>query len=120
MTGEKILNLIEPNIEDLARSLFNEKILSLAAAHPELHLTFKSDRQQASYYQPAHRPVLTRADMEQGGRGGELGELAALWAGTPLETLLPGLQTLAEAIAGERDEWTNDPDAPSTLVYQMY
>lgn len=120
MTGEKNLNSIEPKSADLARSLFHEEVVPLSATHPELHLTFDPDRERASYYQPAHRPVLTRADMEQGERGGELGELAVLWAGTPLETLLPGLQTLAEAIAGEREKSTYDPDAPSTLIYQMY
>ncbi len=120
MAGEKNLNSIEPKSTDLARSLFYEDVTPLSVIHAKLHLNFKPDRERTSYYQPAHRPVLTRADMEQGGRGGELGELAALWTGTPLATLLPGMQTLAEAIAGERDGSTSDSDAPSTLVYQMY
>ena len=112
--------MTDGDTNDAAFASLHEQLSSLAAVHPELHLSFAADPRDGSYYQPAFRPVLTGADMKRGGEVGELSELAALWAGTPLAALLPALDRFAQTLARERAFKTHDPDAPSTLIYQMY
>ena len=118
MTGDPNSNSTDGAAAE-ARRLFADLVVPLASAHPELRLPFDPAPEAGSYYAAAHRPVLTRSDMEAGA-GGVLAELASLWSGTALEELLPGLRALAETIAEEREGDADDPDAPSTLIYQMY
>lgn len=117
MTGDPNSNSTDTTSSELARRLFADVVVPLAADHPELRLAFDAAGEAASHYAPAHRPVLTRADMQT---HGVLADLASLWAGTGLEALLPELRTLAATIADERAGGTDDRDAPSTLIYQMY
>ena len=120
MTGATSSNSTDAGSVAAAFGRLDEQVGALASAHPELRLPFTAEGGDASHYRPAFRPVLTRADMELGGERGELAELAQLWAGTPLEALMHTLRDLADALAGERAGAADDPDAPYTLIYQMY
>ena len=106
-----------------ARHLFDDQVVALAAAHPDARLEFSAACIDDSYYRSAFRPHLCLSDMQRGGGEGEILELRAYWqATTPaLLDLVPGIQAMAATLARERRErLTEDADAPSTLIYQMW
>ncbi|MBL4890488.1 MAG: hypothetical protein JKX91_01410 [Rhizobiaceae bacterium] len=108
--------------KQMALELFDDKLVKLASENPSLHLQFRSDPANGSYFQPARQNKIDRGEMEKMGLKSELSGLHDLWQGklSALQPLVPLLEQLAETIAVERIDAEDDPDAPSSTIYQMW
>ena len=106
----------------MALELFDEKLVELAAENPSLHLAFRSELVNDSYFLPARQTRIDRGEMEKMGLKSEFSGLLDIWQGelADLQPVIPHLEKLAETIAVERSDAEDDPDAPSSTIYQMW
>ena len=104
-----------------AHALFDARILPLRQ-NEALRLDWALDLVDGSYFRPAVPPVLEAEDMTLSAADNLGAQLTALWAGeADLLTMIPDITAMAVGIAEEQAAGhATGPDAPSTLVYQMW
>jgi len=97
----------------------SEAVTKIAAAHPEVRLSFYPEAIDGSYFETARVMQLGHEDMVC---DGELSALRRLWSESypVLVPVVGQMERLATSFANTEAAQRQESEAPSTLVYQMW
>lgn len=108
----------------MIRAFFREEICKpLVKNRPQDALNFAPDKTADTYYVPARRPRMSRADMEAMVDLSELDQLGKLWeqSGCRFSGEIDTLKAITQALLDEsRDSDDGTSDSLSEYVYQMW